>query len=211
MVRLGIQKTHDVVCYDANPLGMLSVARVAWMLRYFGASNVRILNGGLRKWIAEGRAIATDPPTEVKHSEADGDYSYSVGSPQTCILDINRIHDLAGKLHNAPSASSLDFQIIDTRTSDRFEGTAPGPMAGLRSGGMKNAFNVPYMDLLEEDGTVKSNDDIAKLFEAKGIVAGKSTVCTCGIGVTACMADLGLRLLGNEDGAIYDGSWAEYG
>lgn len=82
MVRLGIQKNHQIVCYDAAPIGMMAVARCAWVLRFFGASNVRILDGGLKKWVAEGKSIVENAPADsTTYKESDGDYSYEVANP----------------------------------------------------------------------------------------------------------------------------------
>ena len=86
------------MCYDH--VGMFSVARCAWMLRYFGASNVRILNGGLQKWIKEGRAVTSGPYTPGEGLAEDGDYSYAAADPSRVVTDVKRIHELAGMIYN---------------------------------------------------------------------------------------------------------------
>jgi len=189
MIQLGVRKTDNIVCYDQHSFGMMAVARAAWMLRYFGCPNVRILNGGLKKWEAEGRTT---------YSQTEGDYSFEVVKADDCILDIKQVHELAGKLYKAESASSLDFQILDARAKARWAGEVAEPRAGLRSGCIKNSINVPFMVMLNEDGTFKGNEDLLSLFKEKGIDANKPTVNTCGSGVTACVLDLALRLLGND-------------
>jgi len=108
------------------------------------------------------------------------------------------MHDLAGQLYKAEGTGSLDFQILDARAAARWAGEVPEPRAGLRSGGMTNSINVPFTVLLNEDGTFKSNDDIMKIFTDKGIDINKDIVNTCGSGVTACVVDFGLRLVGHE-------------
>ena len=72
-------------------------------------------------------------------------------------------------------------------------------------------MNLPFMQLLNEDGTFKEEAEIAEIFKDIGIDKDKHTVNTCGSGVTACVTDLAQKLLGNEDSTIYDGSWSEYG
>lgn len=110
MIRLGIQRNHQIVCYDAHSMGTVAVARCAWMLQYFGASNVRILHGGFKKWLAEGRPVVENTPVpDQTHSESDGDYSFHVVDPKKAIFDINEIHKLAAQLYHAESGTSLDF------------------------------------------------------------------------------------------------------
>ena len=98
MQKLGVSKDATIVCYDHQ--GMFSVARAAWMLRYFGASNVWILNGGLKKWQAEGRPVVTG--YQEKHGEGgfEGDYSFKAENPKACILDIKEMHQVAAELHH---------------------------------------------------------------------------------------------------------------
>ena len=110
MVRLGIQKNHQIICYDCHKLGLFGAPRCAWMLKYFGATNVRILNGGLKKWMAEGRPVIENTPTEkTTYNESDGDYSYGVANADSCILAVAEMHKLAGKLYHLSSPAEADF------------------------------------------------------------------------------------------------------
>ena len=102
-------------------------------------------------------------------------------------------------------------QILDARSAGRFQGTAPEPRAGLRSGHMPGASNLPYTDLLAEDGTMRPADELTALFGASGISLEKPVVCSCGSGVSATVLLLGLHLLGHAGGSLYDGSWSEWG
>jgi thiosulfate/3-mercaptopyruvate sulfurtransferase len=101
--------------------------------------------------------------------------------------------------------------VLDARAAGRFTGAVPEPRAGMRSGHMPGAANVPYTDLLNPDGTFRAPDALRARFAAAGMDAGRSPVTSCGSGVTACILTLGLRLAGLPEGAVYDGSWTEWG
>lgn len=181
------------------------------MLRYFGADNVRVLNGGLKKWQAEDRDVVGGPVKAVVEEDKSGDYSFNIADSSKCILDIAVMHDLAGKLYHAGGTQALDFQILDARSAGRFEGKDPEPRKNCRGGSIKNSINVPFTALLDADGTLKSNDELAGIFESRGVDLAKSQVTSCGSGVTACVVDLALRVSGHEHARMYDGSWSEYG
>ena len=86
------------------------------MLRFFGATNVKVLNGGLKKWLAEERDIVGGPlKAEIKES-ADGNYDYQPVDQSKVILDIKLMHEAAAKLHKAGSPDGADFQVVDART-----------------------------------------------------------------------------------------------
>ena len=103
MKKLRVQKGNDIVCYDAQ--GFFSVTRAAWMMRYFGATSVRVLDGGLKKWNAEGRKLVGGAQTKhgESSSEVEGDYSYVVAQPSKAITDIKEMHDVARTLYNTDS------------------------------------------------------------------------------------------------------------
>lgn len=98
MKRLRIRRTDQIICYDM--LGIFSVARAAYMFRYFGAENVRILNGGLKKWVQEGREVFKGPYEDGAGLEEDGDYDYKIGNPHMVITDIDKVHNIAYYLVN---------------------------------------------------------------------------------------------------------------
>ena len=102
-------------------------------------------------------------------------------------------------------------QIADARSAGRFAGIDPEPRAGLRGGHMPGASNVPIASLINQDGGLRSLDEIAAAFAAGGIQTDRPVITTCGSGVTACGLALGLALLGNENVFVYDGSWSEWG
>ena len=102
-------------------------------------------------------------------------------------------------------------QIVDARSASRFAGREQEPRPGVRPGHMPGSFNIPYTELTEEDGTLKSKDALKKLFAARGIDIAKPIATTCGSGITAAIEMLALAVAGAEKVALYDGSWAEWG
>ncbi len=189
---LGIAETDTVVVYDT--LGLVSAARIWWMFKTMGAARVRVLDGGLPKWRAEGRPVDTGPapsPTRA-HFEARFDPA-----------GVAAREDIA-------SAPARGEQILDARSAGRFAGTAPEPRAGLRGGHMPGALSLPFVDLLNSDSTIKRGAALAAAFADAGIDPGRPVVTTCGSGVTAAILSLGLAELG-ADSRLYDGSWTEWG
>lgn len=98
MQALGIRKNDKIICYDH--VGMFSVARAAWMLRYFGATDVRIMNGGFQKWLREEREYFSGPYTRGEGLAKDGDFSYEVQDSSTVITDIAKVHAIASSLND---------------------------------------------------------------------------------------------------------------
>ena len=190
---LGITNAHRVIVYDVY--GMQSAARTWWMFRVFDHDNVAVLNGGLPKWEAEGRPVtAATGPRSVSRFQADFRPQLVRG-----IDDVRRTVDTG------------DAQIIDARSAGRFTAAEPEPRAGMRSGHMPGAFNLPYLDLLAEDGTMRPIAELTSHFAESGIDLSKPIVTSCGSGVSATVLLLGLHLLGHDTNALYDGSWTEWG
>ena len=100
---------------------------------------------------------------------------------------------------------------FDARSRGRFAGTDPEPRAGLRGGHIPNSVCMPFTELLDNNGELKSNDELRSAFEEIGLLDSKPVITSCGSGVTAAILTLALHCIGRDDCAIYDGSWTEWG
>jgi thiosulfate/3-mercaptopyruvate sulfurtransferase len=194
MKKMGVGDGARIVVYDTT--GIFSAARVWWTFRAMGHGDVAVLNGGLKKWKAEGRPLEDGPPP--KRSERH----YTPLQNTELIRDLDEMKSLIAK---------AGAQIVDARPAGRFEGKDAEPRPGLRSGHIPGSKNIPSQLLLNADGTFKSPEELAALFQAAGINVAKPVVATCGSGVTASMLALALAVLGQTNAAVYDGSWAEWG
>ncbi len=191
--KLGIGDGHRVVIYDG--MGMRSAARLWWMFKVFGYSDVVVLDGGFPKWVKENRSITADlTEKEIRH------------------LTIYEDKSIVADRYDVQRATKLSHcSIIDARSEGRFLGTEPEPRSGLRSGSIKNSINVPYETLLNEDFTFKKKQEILDIFSQKGVVFSNYIITTCGSGVTAAVLYLALDEIGCSKISLYDGSWAEWG
>jgi thiosulfate/3-mercaptopyruvate sulfurtransferase len=191
---LGISSGDIVVAYDSG--GWVAAPRAWWMFLSFGHSNVKVLDGGLRKWVSEGR------PT---HS---GQVTPTAGKFQAK-LDARFVRSKQQVLSNLDTHGE---QMVDARPRPRFEGTVAEPWPGRRSGHIPGSRNMPYAELFDANtGTMKSLDDLRKAFTGAGVDLSKPIVTTCGSGVSALVLTLALYRLGARGTALYDGSWAEWG
>ena len=194
MTALGLRDDDTIIVYDNSGVN-LSAPRAWWMFRVFGHAKVALLDGGFRKWKAEGRPVKSG-----EAADRGGDFSAT--------LDRSRVRSAADMLANL---SHPREQAVDARSAGRFEGTSPEPRAGLRSGHIPGARNVPYTSLLNPDGTMKPVPELRELFTAAGLDPSAPIASSCGSGVTACALVHALHLLGNDQTAVYDGSWSEWG
>ena len=190
---MGVGDGHQVVVYDG--MGLFSAARVWWMFRLMGQENVAVLDGGLPKWLSEGRETEDMPPI-VR------DRHMTVRFQNQLVRDVTQV---------AHASKLGDPQIVDARSAARFRGDAPEPREGLRAGHIPGARNVPFGDLLNPDQTMKSTDDLRAVFQGAGVDLSRPIITSCGSGVTACVLALALERLGHSQWALYDGSWTEWG
>ena len=192
--QMGIGNDTRVVVYDSE--GLYSAGRVWWMLRTMGHENVAVLDGGLKKWTAEGRAL-TDTPSAIPSARA-----FKPSFNGSRVKDAAAVKALIG---------SPQVQIVDARAATRFAGSVPEPRAGLRSGHIPSSRNVPFTTLLYADGTLKDAAGLRAVFKAAGVDPARPLVASCGSGVTAGVIAFALARIGQPDAAVYDGSWSEWG
>ncbi len=194
MRKVGVGNGMNVVVYDSK--GIFSAPRAWWMFRVMGHEDVVVLNGGLKKWVAEGRPIESGLP--APRSERH----FTARRNSELLRDIGDV---------LAAIESKQPQIVDARAKARFEGREPELRPVPRLGHMPGACNVPYTLLVNEDGTLKSAEALRAAFEQAGVHPEKPVITSCGSGVSACILALALAVLGNEWAAVYDGSWAEWG
>jgi thiosulfate/3-mercaptopyruvate sulfurtransferase len=190
---LGVGSGDRVVVYDVR--GVVSAARVWWTFRAFGHDAVAVLDGGLKKWRAEGRPVESGMPKPAPRP-------FAARRRPELVRDVDAIRANLG---------SRAAQVLDARSAGRFAGTEPEPRAGLRGGHIPGSLNLPYETLYRPDGTLKPPDELRAAVTGAGVDLERPIVTTCGSGVTASVLALGLYLVGRRDVAVYDGSWSEWG
>ena len=187
---LGVSSGDRIVVYDH--VGLLSAGRVWWNFRAMGHDEVYVLDGGLPRWIAEGRPLAEGPVTSVRQD-------FVAGLRPELVRDIGQVK----------AALAAGEQVIDARARDRFQGTGPEPRPGLPSGHMPGAYNAPHAELIA-GGALKPAQELDALFKGEGVDLAGPIVATCGSGVSAAIVALALARLGRWDAPVYDGSWTEW-
>lgn len=195
MRRLGIGDGNRIVVYDGSD-NHFSAPRAWWMFRVFGHTDVAVLNGGFKKWKAEGRPVEDLPPMPRERH-------FTARRNDLLVRDVDQMR--------ANMANPRE-QVVDARSKGRFEGTEPEPRVGLRGGHIPGSLNVPSSLMTDpKTGLFQSADTLHEIFTRAGVDLGKPTTTTCGSGVSACILMLGLHLLGHRQTAVYDGSWTEWG
>ncbi|MAG37499.1 MAG: sulfurtransferase [Dehalococcoidia bacterium] len=210
MGRLGIGDNTLVVAYDDMVLP-LSAARLWWALSYYGHARVRVLDGGLRRWRAEGRPLSTEVPEPT----------LATFTPQP------KPDWLATKADVVAALDQPDVAIVDCLAPDQYHSTETHPW-GDRPGHILTAVNIPYLanadpalataPTAERDRllatervlTYLPTDELAALYAAVGVTPDRAVIAYCGRGFAAASGLLALKLLGYERARLYDGSWAEW-
>jgi thiosulfate/3-mercaptopyruvate sulfurtransferase len=194
MAALGVSSDSAVVVYDTSGQNF-SAPRLWWMLRAFGHARVAVLDGGLGKWMHDGHPVESDVPAPAPAHFA-------------ATLEPARVRDLGAMRRNV---ELRDEQVVDARSPGRFEGSAPEPRAGVRSGHIPHSVNVHYARLVQDDGTMRPANELQQIVAEAGLDITRPIVASCGSGVTACAVLLALDVIGVHDTAVYDGSWTEWG
>lgn len=190
---LGVGDEDHVVIYDT--VGSTGAARVWWTFRTMGHDRVSVMDGGMPKWLAEGRSVVSDVPSPEAKSKTAKLVPALVRAREDMLANID---------------SGAD-QVVDARSAGRFAATEPEPRAGMRGGHIPKSMNVPFPDVLNKDRTFKSPNEVRARFEAAGVDLSRPIATTCGSGVTASTLALALYNAGIKDVAVYDGSWSEWG
>ena len=194
--KLGLGDGNRIVVYDSSG-GFMAACRVWWMFRMFGHMDVAVLDGGLPKWDHEKRPVSNDKP-----------------SPQKQHFSAKKNHKLVKNISQMLKNLEIKkFQVIDARTPGRYKGNDPEPRPTKKVGHIPGSINLPFPVLLnpKDNFTFKTADAIRAAFDDVKIDINKPIAASCGSGVTAAVITFALYLIGNAEGAIYDGSWAEWG
>jgi thiosulfate/3-mercaptopyruvate sulfurtransferase len=195
MEALGVGDDDRVIVYDQP--GSCAAPRVWWTLRVFSHHNVSVLDGGLAKWLAAGLPV-TDHRTPTRRVRFSACFDPSLVRSAADVL----------AMIDGPG-----IQIVDNRPAGRFAGRDPEPRPARRLGHVSGSLNLPFLSFVDTEryGAWRTAEEIEALFEAAGVDLAKPVVAYCGSGVTACTTAFAAHLLGHDDVAIYDGSWAEWG
>ncbi|TCT02442.1 3-mercaptopyruvate sulfurtransferase [Aquabacter spiritensis] len=189
---LGIGDGVRIVVYDS--LGLFSAPRVWWTFRAFGAQDVKILEGGLPKWLAEDRPVESGAARRLPGV-------FNARLDRSVVADIGHIERVV--------ASGGPTQILDARAAGRFAGTAPEPRPNLPSGRIPGSLNLPSSTLVK-DGVLASPEVVRQELDAAGVDLSRPIITSCGSGVSAAILWIALESVGKRPTALYDGSWTEW-
>ena len=191
---LGINDTDRVVVYDRAGMAM-AASRAWWMFRTFGHDKVQILDGGLPAWVKAGYPLLPASAEAPKPGAFKATFRPGLFKRRQDILD---------------NLGKKSFTLIDARDARRYSGEAPEPRPGMSGGHIPGSVNVPYAGLIDPStGLFRKAPDLKTALSR--VDASKPVAVSCGSGVTACVVALALYETGNQNAAIYGGSWAEWG
>jgi thiosulfate/3-mercaptopyruvate sulfurtransferase len=195
----GIDENSEVILYGGN--NNWFAAYGFWFLRYYGHENVRLMNGGRKKWELEQRPLSTDKPAATPAS-------YTARPPNRAIRAFR--DEVIEQVNKTP--------MVDVRSPEEFSGALAAPAhlpqeQAQRNGHIPGAINIPWSRAANEDGTFRSADELRELYVGKGgIEADGPAIAYCRIGERSSFTWVVLHeLLGIDRAKNYDGSWTEYG
>ncbi|XP_051124901.1 thiosulfate/3-mercaptopyruvate sulfurtransferase 1, mitochondrial-like isoform X2 [Andrographis paniculata] len=207
---LDIMNKDSIIVYDGK--GIFSSARVWWMFRVYGHDRVWVLDGGLPRWHASGfdvessdtilkTTLSNDAVKKVYQGQHVGSVIFQTKFQPHLIWKIEQVKK---------NMDEKKYQHIDARARARFDGVAPEPRKGIRSGHIPGSKCIPFPEMMDSSQTLLPPAELKKRFEQEGISLSNPILISCGTGVTACILGLGLHRLGKTDVPVYDGSWTEW-
>ncbi|CAL5023808.1 unnamed protein product [Urochloa decumbens] len=210
---LGIKNQDKVIVYDGK--GFFSAPRVWWMFRVFGHNKVWVLDGGLPQWRASGFDLGSASPDDAvlksKTANKAVERVYNGELTNTITFQTEFQPHLFWTLEKvAHNVDAKSYQQVDARSKGRFDGVAPEPREGVRSGHIPGSKCVPFPEMFDDAPRLLSADELRQKFQQAGISLNHPIVVSCGSGVTACILALGLYRIGKHDVPVYDGSWTEW-
>jgi thiosulfate/3-mercaptopyruvate sulfurtransferase len=187
---------NDTLCVFYDQRGIFSAARGWWLMGLFGHDRAVVLDGGLPAWRRVGHAVETGEP--------------AAPAPKTFRPDFRaaRLRGIGDMVSNVASRAEV---VLDARAAGRFNATVPEPRPGMRGGHIPGAKNLPFTELLTQDLTMLPPELLRARLAAAGADGSRPVVTSCGSGVTATVITLAMARAGLPIGAVYDGSWSEWG
>ncbi len=198
--RIGVNNDTTIIVYGDFKNWFATFA--FWIFKYYGVKDVRLMNGSRKKWLEEDRPISVDISSYSRGNFKASDPDKSIRA------FMNYVKDVIG---------TQDKILVDVRTNDEYNGktlapTEYSPEYGQIGGHIPGAVNVPWSKMVNEDGTLKSADELKNLYESVNVTSNKEIITYCGIGERASYTWFVLKyLLGYPNVKTYDGSWLEWG